>query len=420
VSRPERGLKHLLEYVWPRLRQAYPDLTLALCGYSVEQTPLPPSVRREHALIANLIQQAPGVRVLGPLAKRDYYRHLASSALLLYPCVFPEISCISALEAQALGTPLVTSDAYALSETVVQPRFLVPGLPGSPEYLEAFTRRALEFLQNPREALALGQEAQALVRARHDWAAIAAEWEELFLARLGARAVAQAPALAASLLLSGARGAAESLLARPLTMPAEGPAPADPDEAGLLTTLSETLRGVLANLGQGGGVGVISADQGRTAAELARRLPLPVVELDDHLPPQPQCLAVLVRDRLERQADPGELLRRAQAWCRPGGYVLLCVASGAWPLVMAGHLARLHDLGSEDILRLLPGRPVCLSFLPRGLVSQGAERFHAGRWLALAPAQGPPPGTLDGGAALRRARPAPPELLKEVQRAGLI
>ncbi|MFH1035733.1 MAG: glycosyltransferase family 4 protein [Pseudomonadota bacterium] len=420
VSRPERGLRQLLEYVWPRLRQAHPDLTLALCGYGVEQTPLPAAVRREHAQVANLIQNTPGVKVLGPLAKRDYYRHLASCALLLYPCVFPEISCISALEAQALGTPLLTSEAFALSETVVEPRFLVPGSPGSEAYLEAFTERALEFLQHPQEALALAEQAQSVVRPRHDWAAIAAEWEELFLARLGARTQAQAPALAASLLLSGARGAAEALLARPLAMPAEGPAPADPDEAGLLTTLAETLRGVLSNLGQQGPLGVISADEGRTAAALARRLSLPVRELDSEEPPQPQCLAVLVRDRLERSADPGQLLRQAQAWCRPGGYLLLCVASGAWPLLMPGHLARLYDLGSEELLRLLPGRPVCLSFLPRGLVSQGVERYHAGRWLALSPAQGPPPGVLDPDAALRRARPAPPELLAEVKRAGLI
>ena len=420
VSRPERGLRLLLEHVWPRLRQAFPDLTLALCGYGVEHTPLPAPVRREHAVIANLIQHTPGVKLLGPLAKREYYRHLAGCGLLLYPCVFPEISCISALEAQALGTPLVTSDAFALNETVAQPRFLVPGLPGSAEYLEAFSQRALELLQNPQEAQALALPAQASIRARHDWAAIAVEWEELFLERLGARTLAQAPALAASLLLSGARGAAEALLARPLAMPAEGPAPADPDEAGLLTTLAETLRGVCGSLGQQGPVGVISADQGRTAAALGGRLPLEVRELDDEDPPQPQCLAVLVRDRLERSADPGQLLRQAQAWCRPGGYLLLCVASGAWPLLMPGHLARLHDLGREEILRLLPGRPVCLSFLPRGLVSQGVERFHAGRWLALAPAQGPPPGELDPQAALRRARPAPPELLAEVKRAGLI
>lgn len=420
VSRPERGLKLLLEYIWPRLRQAHPDLSLALCGYGVENTPLPAAVRREHAAIAQLIQESPGVRFLGPLAKAEYYRHLASCGLLLYPCVFPEISCISALEAQALGTPLVTSDAFALSETVVEPRFLVPGLPGSPDYLEAYLERTLELLRDPQEALALAAQAQATVRARNDWAVIAAQWEALFLERLGERAAAQAPALAASLLLSGSRGAAEALLRRPLDLPAEGPAPADPDEASLLTTLAETLRGVAANLGGQGRVGVVSADQGRTAAELARRLPWPVEELDPDASARGQCLAVLIRDRLERSPQPAQLLGQAAACCRPGGYLLLCVASGAWPLLMPGHLARLHDLGREDILRLLPGRPVCLSFLPRGLVGQGAERFHAGRWLALAPAQGPPLGALDPQAALRRARPAPPELLAEVKRAGLI
>jgi hypothetical protein len=58
--------------------------------------------------------------------------------------------------------------------------------------------------------------------------------------------------------------------------------------------------------------------------------------------------------------------------------------------------------------------------LPRGLVGQGGERFHAGRWLALAPAHGPRPSEPDPLASLRRTRPAPPELLAEVRRAGLL
>lgn len=419
VSRPERGLKQLLEHIWPRLRQARPRLRLALCGYQVEESSLPSRVRREHQEIGRLLAQAEGVTVLGPLAKQAYYQHLASCGLLVYPCIFPEISCIAALEAQALGTPLVTSQAFALGESVAQPQFLVPGAPGSKAYLDAFVDKTLHLLDDYQQALVRGQEASAAVRARHGWDQIAQEWEELFLERLAERARSQAPALAASLLLSGARGAAEGLLERTLEVPWEGPAPADPDEPGLLTTLAETLRGVLGQVG-GGGVGVVSADGGRTAQALGQRLQAPVRELDPAQPYPADMAAILVRDRLERSQEPAQLLAQVQAMCAPGGYLLLCVASGAWPLLMPGHLARRHDLGREELLALLPGRPVSLSFLPRGLVGQGEERFHAGRWLALAPAQGPQPAGLDPLASLRRTRPAPPELLAEVRRAGLL
>lgn len=419
VSRPERGLKQLLEHIWPRLRRARPRLRLALCGYQVEESSLPSRVRREHQEIGRLLAQAEGVTVLGPLAKQAYYQHLASCGLLVYPCIFPEISCIAALEAQALGTPLVTSQAFALGESVTQPQFLVPGSPGSKAYLDAFVDKTLHLLDDYQQALVWGQEASAAVRARHGWDQISQEWEELFLERLAERARSQAPALAASLLLSGARGAAEGLLERTLEVPWEGPAPADPDEPGLLTTLAETLRGVLGQVG-GGGVGVVSADGGRTAQALGQRLQAPVRELDPAQPYPADMAAILVRDRLERSQEPAQLLAQVQAMCAPGGYLLLCVASGAWPLLMPGHLARRHDLGREELLALLPGRPVSLSFLPRGLVGQGEERFHAGRWLALAPAQGPQPAGLDPLASLRRTRPAPPELLAEVRRAGLL
>ena len=127
VSRPERGLKQLLEYVWPQLKTAMPELKLKLCGYQVETTDLHPSIKAEYALIDDLVSRAEDVEVLARVAKEEYYRHLASSQAMLYPSVFPEISCIAALEAQALGLPVITSDSFALSETVLQERFKVAG-----------------------------------------------------------------------------------------------------------------------------------------------------------------------------------------------------------------------------------------------------------------------------------------------------
>ncbi|MFZ5586626.1 MAG: glycosyltransferase family 4 protein [Thermodesulfobacteriota bacterium] len=417
VSRPERGLKLLLEQIWPRLRAQRPELELHLCGYQVDEADLPPAVAAEHRAIAELVAASPGVVVRGPLAKAAYYRHLASCGLMIYPCVFPEISCIAALEAQALGTPLLTSDAFALAETVVEPGFRVGGAPGSPEYVERFIKQALELLADPRRSQAMAAAARERVRASHDWSAIAAEWEALFLARMGERRQSQRAAVAASLVLAGDRQAAEQLLQRPLAIPEEGPPPADPDEAGLVEALAQSLLPVLP---PAGGVGVLAPDQGRTAAALAQRLGRPVQALADGQEPRPELAAVVVRDRLERAADPAADLARALAWCDPDGHVLLCVAAGAWPLLMAGHLARRHDLGREELMTLLDGRAVSLRYLSRGLVGNGPHRYYAGRWLALAPAAGPAPKPLDPDAGLHRARPAPPALLEEVKRAGLV
>jgi glycosyltransferase involved in cell wall biosynthesis len=420
VSRPERGLELLLEHIWPRLRERRPGLRLAVCGYDVGDTDIHPRLAERYARIDRLLKDSPGVRRLGGLAKADYYRHLASCAALLYPCTFPEISCLSALEAQALATPLVTSDAFALSQTVAQPGFLVGGEPGGPEYLEAFVQRAQELLADPARAGSLAAQAREAVWAAHDWELIAAEWEELFAERLGRRARNQAPAVAASLVLAGDRAAAGQLLGRGLEAPAEGPAPPDPDEEGLLAALAGCARPLAQGWEGGAACGVVAADRGRTAAELARRLSsLRVESLAEPEPGQKLSLLV-IRDRLEREADPAAFLARAMAACAPGGWLLLCVASGAWPLLSPGYLGRAWDLGREDLAALLPGRRAELTYLPRGLVGSGAARYPAGRWLALAPAAGPPPAPLETAPRLRRARPAPPEVLEEVRRAGLV
>ncbi|MCA1987935.1 MAG: glycosyltransferase family 4 protein [Desulfarculus sp.] len=417
VSRPERGLKLLLEKVWPVLREKKPSLRLAVCGYEVDASELPEAVVREHAQIQDLIANSPGVVRLGALAKADYYRFLATCGLLLYPCEFPEISCIAALEAQALGTPLLTSDAFALRETVAESSFRVSGEPGSPEYLDRYIQRALEMIQEPHEAQTLAEAARVRVRARHDWSRIAAEWEDLFQDQLSRRVLRQASAMATSLVLKGDRAAAEELLQRGLPVPDEGPAPRDPDEEGLLDAMAQALAGVLP---ENGVVGVVSRDQGRTAQGLAQRLGRETREIDPAGVGQGRVDALVVRDSLERAEEPADFLRRALAWCHPHGQVLLCVAAGAWPLLMAGHLARRHDLGREELLALLPGRSVSLRYLARGLIGQGADRYFAGRWLALAPAAGPEPGLLDPGAGLRRTRPAPQKLVDEVKRAGLV
>ncbi len=420
VSRPERGLKLLLEHIWPRIKTALPELRLAICGYQVKDTKLHPAIEKEYAEIDGLINQSSGVEVLGGLAKDAYYRHLASCQALLYPCVFPEISCIAALEAQAVGTPIITSRAYALSETVYAPQFLIAGQPGSTEYVEAFAERAIDLLASPERAALIAEEAREKVWQRHDWALIASEWEELFLEKSQSRLGGQKSSIAVSMLLAGDRQGAYRLLERSMPLAEEGPVPPDPAEERLLDELAKLASPAMDHTPGQAKVGVLAADGGRTASGLVHRLPDAMVK-ELPAPESAQGLDVIViRDMLERQSDPSEYLSKCLAACSPGAALVLCIASGAWPLVSPGYLGRLHDLGRDEIIQLLPGRRMVLAFVPRGLVGKGAFRYHAGRWLAMAPVQGPPPGRLDPEAALRRARPAPDHLVEEVQRVGLV
>lgn len=173
ASRPERGLEILLRHIWPRLLQARPELQLFIMGYEAPNKP-----GQEH--MAGLVAGAPQTTILGSLAKPDFYRHLAEAALLLYPCSFPEISCIVALEAQALGTPIITSRDFALTETVGVPRYLISGRPAFPAYQEAFVARALLYLSDRDRYRQDTDAALKWVREHYSWSLIAGEWLELF------------------------------------------------------------------------------------------------------------------------------------------------------------------------------------------------------------------------------------------------
>ena len=187
ASRPERGLKVLLEDIWPRLKKARPELRLCLCCYSLPREGLDPETLKLYDYLELLVSRDDSITPLGSLTKKDYYRHLASSAMMVYPCTFPEISCLAALEAQALGTPILTSSSFALGETVVTEAFKIPGRPGSREYCQSYVERALRLLADHEGTKRLSEAGKETIRSRYSWDQVAAEWERIFRLSLRAR-----------------------------------------------------------------------------------------------------------------------------------------------------------------------------------------------------------------------------------------
>lgn len=180
ASRPERGLKVLLEDIWPQLSADRPGLTLSLCGYSRPNQAEPAALAELYRYLNLLAEKTPGVVQLGALTKDAYYAHLAEASLMAYPCTFPEISCIAALEAQACRTPMATTDAFALSETVQIDAYKVDGRPGSETYNRRFIERARYLLDHPGQAAAWAEQARVAVEKAYTWPGIAAEWERVF------------------------------------------------------------------------------------------------------------------------------------------------------------------------------------------------------------------------------------------------
>lgn len=115
TSRPKRGLPQALE-----LYEQLADTTLEflICSYYCspdgEAEPLWDSYRPR---IDKLVERGFPVSV-GSFTQSDLYRHIAESKAVIYPTDCPEVFCISAIEAQACGTVFLTTDDFALKETV--------------------------------------------------------------------------------------------------------------------------------------------------------------------------------------------------------------------------------------------------------------------------------------------------------------
>jgi glycosyltransferase involved in cell wall biosynthesis len=187
TSRPERGLLYLLRDVWPRLLKAKSNLRLHFCSYVVGRDQLPDPVRAIHEQCDALAKQlSQSVRDMGPLPKSGLYQQMSSAQLLLYPTNFPEISCLTALESQAMGTPMVTTNGFALTETAgfdTSDGGCV-GITGDPEdsaYIEEFVEKTLYLLDNPDAYQELAEAGPKFIERRgYSWDKVAESWDKKF------------------------------------------------------------------------------------------------------------------------------------------------------------------------------------------------------------------------------------------------
>lgn len=186
TSRPERGLLHLLRDVMPKLIAENPEVKLHYCNYSLQGMQVPEHVAQLNVACEQLAASMPNnVVKLGHLPKHKLYEEMSSAQLLLYPTEFPEISCITAMEAAACGTPIVSTNAFALQETVAHGKtgFLIDGLPsdGDP-YFSKFIRKTRFLLNNKSVYDRMSKAGPAFVKERgYTWDAVAASWEARFV-----------------------------------------------------------------------------------------------------------------------------------------------------------------------------------------------------------------------------------------------
>jgi glycosyltransferase involved in cell wall biosynthesis len=132
ASSPDRGLLLILEQWW-RIKESVPDATLNVAyGFNNMETIVKlaggndwrgPYQRHLEALMAQ-----EGVSWLGRLNQDKVYKEWLKASVWPYPSDFPETSCITCMEAQALGAIPVTNKYWAVGDNVDW-GFMINGIP---------------------------------------------------------------------------------------------------------------------------------------------------------------------------------------------------------------------------------------------------------------------------------------------------
>lgn len=121
-STPNRGLSVLLQTL-PLIKAAVPDAELVVYSslqvYGCQELP-------EFQVMYDVARKLPRVIYKGSVGQAELRQAAMACRVLAYPCIFPETSCITAMEAMAAGCVVVGTSLGALPETAWRNPLIVP------------------------------------------------------------------------------------------------------------------------------------------------------------------------------------------------------------------------------------------------------------------------------------------------------
>ena len=171
-STPFRGLEVLL-LAWPYIQRVVPDAQLHIC--SSMKIYNPDSKEERFLALYEKAGELPGVQYHGSVGQAELRNIAQQCRVLAYPCIFPETSCIAAMEAMAAGCVVVSSTLGALPETAWQnPLFAI-----SDGWLDLWIMEIIKLFKDNRyyEQRAFHNLAIANV---FDWNLVAGKWIDIF------------------------------------------------------------------------------------------------------------------------------------------------------------------------------------------------------------------------------------------------
>jgi glycosyltransferase involved in cell wall biosynthesis len=184
-SNPSRGL-YVLQTMWDEISEKVPGIHLTvtygwegLKTWSSDPSWLA-SIKKDEDRVMDWVQKSGNIRITGRLPKRQLAAEMLASSLCLYPNDFWETYCLTALETQAAGVPMITTDLGALSTTLSHTgNILIAEDPHSKEYARKFIDSSVELMSAPEKLSELSSACLAHFEEQPDWAAVALKWETL-------------------------------------------------------------------------------------------------------------------------------------------------------------------------------------------------------------------------------------------------
>ena len=175
----DRGLNYLL-YMWPDIKQAYPDAELHIC-YGWNLFNLVAQGNPERAAwkkSMEVLMKQSGIFHYGRLGKEELAKVRKSCGIWAYPTDFREINCITALDCQFDGVTPVTMALAALQETAKM-GILIEGDIKDEKIQQKYLKELLDLMGNKKKWHKMSILCQKFTEGYH-WPTIADKWINYF------------------------------------------------------------------------------------------------------------------------------------------------------------------------------------------------------------------------------------------------
>lgn len=143
TSVPARGLDNLLR-IYPMIQREVPDVSLVITS-DYRLWGVGPS--NEHFRVKWM--KHTGVSFFGALPRKQYLEELMKAQILLYPCNYDELFCVSVAEAQYAGAYPITSSTGALPTTNMGS--VLDGNGDDPRMDRQFVTEVVTLLNDPKQ-----------------------------------------------------------------------------------------------------------------------------------------------------------------------------------------------------------------------------------------------------------------------------